>query len=86
MDKVLTPEMAPYCFAYLDDIIIATETFEEHLFRLEVVLRRIKEAGLVLHREKSKSCRSEVKYLGFFWSIITVCKLTQITAIRRWSG
>ena len=54
-----------HIFAYLDDIIIATETFEEHMFWLEVVLKKITAAGLVINPAKSEFCRSEVKYLGF---------------------
>ena len=64
IDRVIGPELEPYAFSYLDDIIIVTETFEEHLAMLERVLARIKEAGLTINREKSVFGRSEVKYLG----------------------
>ena len=57
--------MAPYCYAYLDDIIIATETFEEHLYWLKRVFDRLTEAGLILNQKKCEFCRAEVKYLGF---------------------
>ena len=30
-DKIIEPEMEPYAFSYLDDIIIVSDTFEEHL-------------------------------------------------------
>ena len=56
--------MEPYAFSYLDDIIIVTETFEDHLIMLERKLARIKEAGLTINREKSVFGRSKVKYLG----------------------
>ena len=39
IDSLLGPELEPYVFGYLDDIIIATETFEEHLRWVEVVLK-----------------------------------------------
>lgn len=29
-DRLIGPKMEPPCFAYLDDIIIVTETFEDH--------------------------------------------------------
>ena len=35
VDKVSGPELEPYAFSYLDDIIIATEMYEEHLKWLE---------------------------------------------------
>ena len=64
IDRVIGPELEPYAFSYLDDIIIVTRTFENHLIMLERVLARIKEAGLTINREKSAFGRSEVKYLG----------------------
>ena len=60
VDKVIGPELEPYAFSYLDDIIIATETYEEHL----KWLKRIEEAGLTINREKSVFGKTEVKYLG----------------------
>ncbi|RYA67551.1 hypothetical protein DD595_26180, partial [Enterobacter cloacae complex sp. 4DZ3-17B2] len=52
-------------FAYLDDIIVVTETVEEHFSWLRVVLRRLREANLTINLEKSEFCRDGVKYLGF---------------------
>ena len=46
VDKVISPELEPYAFSYLDDIIIVTETYKEHLRWLEHVLERNREAGL----------------------------------------
>ena len=37
MDKLIKAEWDPNVFAYLDDIIIATDTFEEHLRWLKIV-------------------------------------------------
>ena len=65
MDKIITPDLAPHCFSYLDDIIITSETFEEHLYWLRLVLRRLVAADLVINRDKSEFGRAEVKYLGF---------------------
>ena len=63
-DKIIGPEMEPYAFSYLDDIIVVSDTFEEHIKWLEHVLTRIKDAGLIINREKSEFCGSEVKFLG----------------------
>ena len=65
LDRLIGPEMEPHAFAYLDDIIIVTKTFGEHLKWLAKVLIRIKEAGLEINPDKSKFCCSEVQYLGF---------------------
>lgn len=41
MDAILGPDLAPYVFVYLDDIIIVSNSFEEHIrLLLEVQKRR----------------------------------------------
>ncbi|CAB0043207.1 unnamed protein product [Trichogramma brassicae] len=64
MDSIIGPDLEPYAFAYLDDIIIATSTFEQHKEVLADVLTRLTKAGLTINREKSHFCCQEVKYLG----------------------
>lgn len=65
IDKIITPDMAPHVYAYLDDIIIITETFEDHLKWLKIVIDKLNEAGLTINEEKSFFGRQSVKYLGF---------------------
>ncbi|XP_076877760.1 uncharacterized protein LOC143526887 isoform X2 [Brachyhypopomus gauderio] len=52
------------CVAYLDDIVIYTETWEHHLEVLDIVFRRLHEASLVLNLEKCEFGRAVVSYLG----------------------
>jgi len=54
LDRLIGPEMEPHAFAYLDDIVVVTQTFDEHLEWLKRVLNRIREAGLTINPEKSK--------------------------------
>ena len=42
-----------FCAAYLDDIIIFSNSWEEHLQHLRLVLTRISEAGLTLSRKNA---------------------------------
>ena len=42
-----------------------TETFDEHLKWLEIVLSRIADAGLVVQRKKCEFCCASVTYLGY---------------------
>ena len=48
----------------MDDIIIFSDTFEEHLDRLERVLLRLRECGLKLNPKKCSFCQEKVKYVG----------------------
>ena len=49
---------------YLDDILIASQTFEEHLKKLREVFDRLRKAGLRLKPKKCLLLREEVLYLG----------------------
>lgn len=64
-DTVLKTDLESYVFIYLDDLIVCTSSFEEHLEVLKTVLGRLKEAGLTLNREKCVFCRPELRYLGY---------------------
>ena len=50
---------------YIDDIIITGATEEEHLERLEQVLKRLSEHGILCNRDKCFFFRPSVNYLGF---------------------
>ena len=54
-----------HVFAYLDDLCIVAETFEEHLHWLEIILKALKEANLQVNPTKSEFCCAQVKYLGY---------------------
>ena len=64
MDLVLAGLTWQICLAFLDDIIIMSKTFEQHIERLSAVLGRLKEANLKLHPGKCKLFRAKVKFLG----------------------
>ena len=49
---------------YLDDVIIFSKTFEEHIARLHQVLTHLKEANLKLSPSKYKLFHPQVEYLG----------------------
>lgn len=65
MDSVLGYDLEPKVFVYLDDIVIATNDFEEHMEMLELVARRLKEANLTINLTKSKFCVPRLAYLGY---------------------
>jgi Reverse transcriptase (RNA-dependent DNA polymerase)/RNase H-like domain found in reverse transcriptase len=53
-----------YCFVYLDDILIASESLEQHEVHLKEVLSRLEMAGLVLNKAKCVFAAAEVDFLG----------------------
>ncbi|KAK3086157.1 hypothetical protein FSP39_014434 [Pinctada imbricata] len=52
------------CLIYLDDIIVFSSTFEEHLERLDVIFKRLYDAGLRLRSKKCILFKHRVSYLG----------------------
>ena len=52
------------CLIYLDDVIIFSSTFEEHLDRLEAVFTRLQQNNLKLKASKCEFFKSRVTYLG----------------------
>ncbi|XP_074097636.1 uncharacterized protein LOC141526500 [Cotesia typhae] len=63
--KELPLKWAEQVFAYLDDWIAISETFEEHLKVLALLFEVFREFGLLINPEKCKFCRNEVRFLGF---------------------
>ena len=53
-----------WCIVYLDDIIIFSDTKEEHIKRLEAVFQKLMAAGLKLKSTKCFFFRDEIEYLG----------------------
>jgi len=49
---------------YLDDIIVFSSSFDQHVLDLEVVFDRLKQAGLSLKASKCHFCLPELLYLG----------------------
>lgn len=53
-----------YCLLYLDDIIVFSRTYEEHVVRLKEVFQRLRSAGLKLKPSKCKLFQRQIRYLG----------------------
>ena len=49
---------------YIDDIVIATETAEEHLRRLREIMTYLRNAGLKMNPKKCEIMKDSIKYLG----------------------
>ncbi len=64
MDILLRPHQS-YAAAYLDDVVIHSEAWEDHLDRLRRVLSELRRAGLTANPRKCHLALSEAKYLGF---------------------
>ena len=64
MERVLAGLHWETCLIYIDDIIVFSKTFDEHVDRLTQVLQRLRAANLKLASHKCKLFRSRVEFLG----------------------
>ena len=64
MACVLSGLTSEQCLIYIDDIIVFSATFSEHLVRLGKVFQRIQDAGLKLKASKCRFVQPKVCYLG----------------------
>ena len=64
MDMLLTG-LGEYSSAYIDDIIVFSGTWEEHLQHITVILQRLKKAGLTAKPGKCQFGMAECSYLGY---------------------
>ena len=63
MDQVLR-EVPQFAAAYLDDVVIFSQTWEEHVAHLRRVLCLIKNAGLTINPTNFAFAQRQVDYLG----------------------
>ena len=72
---------------YLDDILVYSETFEDHLLRLEKVLQRLKETGLKVKVQKCHFLQSEVCFLGHQISAEGIgTDPDKVAAVKQWQA
>ena len=85
MDKVLSGLKWYSCLVYIDDIVVVGDSFENHLYNLVGVLKRLREAGLKVKPSKCSLCQREVQYLGHVLSTEGISTdPTKVEAICNW--
>ncbi|KAM7303194.1 retrovirus-related Pol polyprotein from transposon 17.6 [Ixodes scapularis] len=64
MDTVLAGLKWQSGLVYLDDVVVFSQNFDEHLRRLKAVLQAMKTAGLSLKQTKCRFALGELSFLG----------------------
>lgn len=65
VDALFGSRFEPYAFPYLDDFIVATDTFDKHLEILRAIAEMLRGANLTVSETKSRFCMARLKYLGY---------------------
>ena len=83
MDLVLEWLAWQICLAFLDDIIIMSDTFDQEL--LFLVFEKLKSANSKLKPSKCKLFQKRVKFLGsIFWEAGIEPDLEKVEAVKEW--
>jgi transposase InsO family protein len=74
-----------FCLIYLDDIVVYSSTFDEHLERLEAIFQCLEDTGLKLKPSKCRFFQRKIKYLGHIVSSEGVgTDPEKISVLRNW--
>ncbi|KAE8266963.1 hypothetical protein A4X09_0g5384 [Tilletia walkeri] len=65
MDRILGSARWVFALAYLDDVVIYSRTFSEHLEHLDTILAAIERAGLTISPAKCRFAFESVALLGY---------------------
>jgi hypothetical protein len=65
MNEILSDYLDVFCIAYLDDIRIYSDNFEQHCQHVKMILKRVEEVGLTLKASKCKFHTNKTEYLGY---------------------
>lgn len=68
INKALAGYLDEFCVVYLDDILIFSQTYEEHTQHIRLVLERLRKHALYANRKKCHFYSKEVEFLGFIVS------------------
>ncbi|GFV34907.1 hypothetical protein TNCV_1452091 [Trichonephila clavipes] len=68
IDIILKPVIGRFVSVYMDDVIITSPSFKDHLDHLTRVFTLLRDAGLTLNKEKCHFARDKLKYLGLIIS------------------
>ena len=99
MQRVLFGLEYKSCFIYLDDVLMASKTFQDHLLHLHEVFTRLRSALLCLKLKKCNLLQVKVPFLGHVVSAAGVepdpakteqiknyATPTDVTEVRRFLG
>ena len=85
MHGVMSDFMYNFALVYLDDILVFSKTFDEHIAQLDRLFGRIEQTGLKLKTSKCQLLRREVTYLGHTVSAQGVgCESEKTEVVRNW--
>lgn len=57
-------ENQDFILVYIDDLLVFSKTYKEHIAHLEVFFRKVEQNGLILSKKKMEICKQKINFLG----------------------
>ena len=57
-------ENQAFILVYVDDLLVFSKSYKEHISHLEVFFRKVEQNGLILSKKKMEICKEKINFLG----------------------
>jgi hypothetical protein len=85
MQTTMSDFLYSFLLVYLDDLLVYSKTFDDHIDHLDRLLQRIRDTGLKLRIDKCHFLCKEVAYLGHTISAAGIgCDKNKVTVVENW--
>jgi hypothetical protein len=64
MEMIFSDLKYKYVFCYLDDLVVYSENFEQHIEHVNEVFKRLRKSGLTINPSKLKLAEKQIPFLG----------------------
>ena len=65
MNSLFKDELDAFVLVYLDDILVFSQTLEDHIRHIRTALQKMRDAKFFARLHKCSFCQEKVEYLGF---------------------
>ena len=64
LERTLGPEVEPYTMIFVDDILVISKTFNEHIQNLRTIFHKFRQANMSLNLNKCEFIKTSIQFLG----------------------
>jgi hypothetical protein len=62
--KIYLTNIKAFISVYVDDLLVFSKSYKEHISHLETFFRKVEQNGLILSKKKMEICKEKVNFLG----------------------
>lgn len=64
VDNILRPYIGKFAYVYIDDVLIFSNSEEEHMEHINIIVKALHDANMKISREKSHFFSNTIEFLG----------------------